>query len=202
MTTFPWERLDPERGDKFALCRFVATDNNAYEMWARFIPDNYMGFDREPLTGEYCIYRATDNRRNSSASEEIYRSPSIPAGSIEDVMTRAEQTFMRFDRPIRALSDDEWRNWNDIVDPHDVKNMTSDYMILGRKKGDKGHYGAYNTRNGKFGSMRWGRRFKPKDAKNIDLSELRKAYPDYDIELRQGSGTYFDLNRKPRRYRR
>ena len=199
MSTFPWDISNNGHTDN-AFCKFVATDDNAYEIFARYVPASYRQelYKAEPMTGKYIIYRAYNNREGSSMDETIYESPEFPAMDLKEVLNRAESTFLRFDRPVRALSADEYHMWNDIIDPHNVKNMTSDYMIMGRPKGSKAHWGAYNGWNGKFGSIRWGLRIKPKDKESVErqLPALRQENPDYDIELRQGSGTYFDLNRK------
>jgi len=201
MTQIDWDIHNNEKISGFA--KVVGTDDNAYELMVQFTPADYRDQYRDgakALNGWYMISRAKDNRKNSMASEELYRSPEFPADSITDVIARCEETFMRFEKPVRNLTDQEWFVWNDIVDPHDVKNMSSDYMIMGRKRGSKGKFEAYNNWNGKFGSMRWGMRIKPKEKEHIEkqLYKLEEVYPDYEIEMRQGSGTYFDLNRKRR----
>jgi len=182
-----------EHGPKFTgYTRCEGQDHNAYEIWAWYFKDTNLG--------NIQIRRATNNRKDSMADELVYEANDVKVASFQAAIELAEYTFLRFEKPVRGITDEEWHNWNDIVDPHNVKNMTSDYMIVGRPKGSKGQYQYFNNWNGKFGAKRWGLKIKPRDKKGVEdqLPNLRKEYPDYDIEMRQGSGTYFNQNRKRR----
>lgn len=184
---------DSHDGLETAYAYVEGSDHNAYELSAFYLDKNARPYGvRNPGYGSGHIERAEDNRGGSFRPRDIYDTGDIKCKSLDEVIRKVEAFFFKSETVVANITEDEYRIWNDIVDPHRAKNMTSDYIIYGRKKGSRGKFEVFNTWNGKFtSSIAWGHRFKDKREAEDIAKQVADYYTDYDVEVRQGSGTVF-----------